>query len=390
MFWFPTIFHEEPKIKIKSRKIVNPETGDGFYDLSDKDSCLSYFAKFRLSEKDDIIITSKVKTIDDISFIEFDTTLFLCGNKRKNGFVQFSFDESQIEERFRKAFTQNLTKSMSSKIKEFYHEHECHTDKDSDLTSLVSDSEIDLEEENNKALINFLEKFSKLFYKRAVNISNFNKKVRKSHTDYVQVRDGIWESPRSHSAARWQKFFTGHLKVTKQVSVLGSLCEDALIEYTYCKTLLTSIYNTSFKLEMDKDKKAVDFETRNDNRRNALNIRNSIRYIENIKYKNQNRQFALLHLSDRDIKDIAATVHTQNEKIDQTLDVNKVWQGVGISLAMLSIFFGLKTTETLILDPCFILWFGRVSVLLLLLSVLFAIYKYTQFAIQKLRSKRRK
>ena len=69
---------------------------------------------------------------------------------------------------------------------------------------------------------------------------------------------------------------------------INQLCEGASTEYVYCKTLLESRYN--WKIQKDNYG-----EAEYDDRRTALNIRNSIRYIETAKYRYSNTQTKSTH-----------------------------------------------------------------------------------------------
>jgi len=68
---------------------------------------------------------------------------------------------------------------------------------------------------------------------------------------------------------------------------IGMLCEGALTEYVYCKTLLESKYNsqvTHNKIDLANktESEVIEF---NKWRKKACNIRNAIRYIETVKYR---------------------------------------------------------------------------------------------------------
>ncbi|MCL2727454.1 MAG: hypothetical protein FWD56_03635 [Bacteroidales bacterium] len=73
--------------------------------------------------------------------------------------------------------------------------------------------------------------------------------------------------------------------------VLNSFCENALIEYVYCKTLFESKYNKLIKIgasDVTDPELQVDHldVKRKDLYKIALNIENSIRYIKYIQQKN--------------------------------------------------------------------------------------------------------
>ena len=359
VFWLPTIFHK--KLEAKKNKVVDSEN-DGFFDVSD-DSCYPYFVKFELvQEKDDkinIIISSKV-TVAEKEVVSFDITLTSeYYQKRKNGFIQFSFEEDEIPIKCKKSFEENLTSAIYHKIKEFYHEHECDTGKDSDLRPEITDEPIPLESDNNSAIVKFLMDFSKLFCKNAESVSWLNKMANEHLRHYRRIRQNISKLSEVNDIT---EFYQLHNEIIGHINVLNSLLENSLIEYTYCKTLLSSIYNKSFKHDVLLDKEnakedAATFDLKNSCRREALNIRNSIRYIENIKYKNQNRQYELLHISNRDIREITTKVQEQNDLINKTLHSDKKWQRIGISLAVYgalsSLLFGFRTEIDAMSDTFF-------------------------------------
>ena len=105
---------------------------------------------------------------------------------------------------------------------------------------------------------------------------------------------------------------------------IGMLCEGALTEYVYCKTLLESKYNTQVthkKLEPNSEDSELDKW-----RKKACNIRNAIRYIETVKYRCSNAQ--------------THGVHTTLKKADALSQNAKIWTFVGVFLS----FIGLTLT----------------------------------------------
>lgn len=67
---------------------------------------------------------------------------------------------------------------------------------------------------------------------------------------------------------------------------IGMLCEGALTEYVYCKTLFESKYNT----QVTHTKPTSDNADCDKWRKKACNIRNAIRYIETVKFRCANAQ----------------------------------------------------------------------------------------------------
>jgi len=342
----PTIFHTE--LEVKKRDVINlNDKNEGYFDLSDGSPENPYFAKFHLDDNGDIIIFSKVVAVEGEAPFTFNTRLILDKDqKRKNGFMQFTFDEDEIPDNCKEAFKKNLTSTFYNKIKEFYHEHECNTGRDSDLHPIIKKEPIQLELDDNPALIGFLKDFSKLFYKNAISVSNFNKLANEFFEDYKFVRQKIekLQEPKQQDMEEFRKV---HDNVVYFINALNKLLENSSIEYTYCKTLLSSIHNKSFKHDIKLNPEAEDYDIKNEYRRQALNIRNSVRYIENIKYKNQNRKNEFTHISIEVLRDITAKIEEQNEKIqeqnekiDKTLHNDRTLQRIGISLA----FYGAAIT----------------------------------------------
>lgn len=88
---------------------------------------------------------------------------------------------------------------------------------------------------------------------------------------------------------RLQKHYHNISVLTKETrDSIGQTCEGASTEYVYCKTLLESRYNWAFKPNNFSDN-AIEC------RMTALNIRNSIRYIETAKYRCSNAQTDSTH-----------------------------------------------------------------------------------------------
>ena len=355
VFWLPTIFHDT--LQAKKTKITNHNNKEGFFDLSDG-SDYPYLAKFELLENGDIVVSSKVTTLEGV--IEFNTTLTLeYKQKRRNGFMQFSFKETEIPENCRIPFKLNLPNPIYHKIKEFYHEHECHTGKDSDLVPKITKESIDLEKDDNSALIRFLVHFSDLFTETAKFVSSLNAKADETFREY----DDKITQPQKE-------------KLIDNINKINAVCENASIEYTYCKTLLISIHNKSFKHDVTLDTTDEDFEKKNLYRRKALNIRNSIRYIENIKFKNLNRQHKLLRISNEEIKNITT-------KVDETLENGNKWQRIGLALAVYSVIttllFGFQTK----ISDCLFHITLLIASVLLLLFLFFDIPKYVSSLFKK-------
>lgn len=106
---------------------------------------------------------------------------------------------------------------------------------------------------------------------------------------------------------------------------IGMLCEGALTEYVYCKTLLESKYNTQvthdkFDEEGKSEKEIWELDQW---RKKACNIRNAIRYIETVKYRCANAQSNSINLTLK--------------KADKLSQNAKTWTVIGIVLSIIGI-----------------------------------------------------
>lgn len=111
--------------------------------------------------------------------------------------------------------------------------------------------------------------------------NNENRKIQR----FNKIKKEIWRNEDFVI-----NFFVDYLK-----SLLGT-CGNALTEYNYCKSLLESKYNTEYKHNLDiaendlkilGENKSVskELQAKDHHRKVAFNIRNSVRYIEEIRNK---------------------------------------------------------------------------------------------------------
>jgi len=377
VFWIPTIFHD--KLKEKKTEICNDQAektitfSDGshdisFFDVSDGSKKYPYGVKFKLLPNWDIVITSKVQTSDRIE--TFETTLLLEDKyPRKNGFIQFSFDIDTIPERCRIPFRKNLNNSFYHKIKEFWHEHECDTGKDSDLHPKIGRLKFDLLSDDNPALLRLLGDFSDLFCENAKNAFDLNKEAKGIEKKFDDVIKIVKEHLVPSSIQDIEKLDELRSELMTCVNRINSSCENSSIEYTYYKTLLSSIHNKSFKHDVDLDEKELEldekekgleldeqekakrrrervFNIKNAYRRKALNIRNAVRYIENIKYKNQNRYNKILYVYGEELNQSEEEIADKTTAINLILEKGKKWERLGIALAiyssLITLLFGIE------------------------------------------------
>jgi hypothetical protein len=270
--WFPTVFYRDFHLQKKSIE---------FSDLDDdsKDcpySCtLNFIGGNGEKGKHSIEIISKL-TKEDGSIQEF-TVILQNEDISRNGFAIYSCDDSPVPDNIKATFFSEdiLGQPIYHKIKEFFHFHEADKDNDSALTAQIKTELEKINGDDNDFLINLLKEFETMFCASAETISSHNLNLQ---TIIEKYEDN-------------DLLLTAIILETRK---LNKFCEDALIKYTYCKTLLASIYNKSFKHDIILSDNPEEKEKQIDYRRKALNIRNAVRYIENIKYKNNNRQNYIL------------------------------------------------------------------------------------------------
>ncbi len=390
VFWFPTIFHCEKKNRFNGNQLgpyeiddasLNPltltitrrESGDsnlkGAYDLI-----------FGLSDKNG-------KTID---------TCFTCVEQSRNGFVIYSYDREQIINDYcSKIAGIDRSKVVVDEIidalfisfyhyaKLFYHEHESDSECDGRYAAYYYTQETEegprkylkvkpfLSTHNNPVINWYLDQFEKQIISNAENISqklrdwtplieaytktpsdvkkavNGNDEEQIERTvrsiqvqlDEKQDPEGI---PQNIRSIKEKKQFLTYLyqsnlsTITKhrndELAMFLLLCNNSLIEYTYCKTLLESKYNDNYK----HDSKISAVEPQKDEkdrcRKKAFNIRNSIRYIESAKRKCEIWQNNITETLLDEIHILSSQVNKQvekntalTEKVDeQTGEVSKL------------------------------------------------------------------
>ncbi|MCL2598173.1 MAG: hypothetical protein FWD66_11115 [Paludibacter sp.] len=313
-----------------------------------------------IDDNENISIKTEITEIIESKSVVIQFSLLLEKiEKRSNGFVQYKFqfnlpkniqdnikklskfkNETDHLTKFREYFQNSLSKPIYHYIKEFYHKHETITNKDYDLAAICFEEEssyIALENNShsndNKYLQGFLDNFEEVFKRKAYQASELNFLFKETYFKFINKY-----GTRKEKFDKEEKSFlqTNDLSTipTNEIEIfianlqqLNDICEDTLIEYTYCKTLLHSIYNKFYRHDTEgriehledtiKDPTTEDIEKIENLkrlRRKALNIRNSVRYIEDIKYKNQNRQYFISRI-------LLAKVQEKNDKIETIVNI---------------------------------------------------------------------
>lgn len=121
---------------------------------------------------------------------------------------------------------------------------------------------------------------------------------------------------------------------------IGMLCEGALTEYVYCKTLLESKYNSQVTHNrFDSTNKTENEILELDKwRKKACNIRNAIRYIETVKYRCANAQ--------------TNGVNMILKKADKLSYKASVWTIIGIILSVVGVALTTVGIILTIKNPC--------------------------------------
>lgn len=165
---------------------------------------------------------------------------------------------------------------------------------------------------NNLPLPSFMDPEETLYYGKRMgelfksfkNLENARRSLYRYELDHfnrvlseLEIDLGIYTPPsllyhishRCYYLRRLPKLEYDIFKITKDTrETIGEACEGATTEYVYCKSLLESKYNWAFKTD-NYSHHAID------GRRTALNIRNSMRYVETAKYQFSNAQTYSTH-----------------------------------------------------------------------------------------------
>jgi hypothetical protein len=314
-FWYPTIYHQNLVCLCPPGKIVSDE-------ISDKGK-KKYHLSILIDSAENLIVTSEMA---DGSFV----VKLKPTTVRRNGFIQYEFDVDSIPDGHFEDFKKVLGKDVYHLAKQFYHSHEADSGKDGALRAIVTEAPEPVDIENNRFLLGFLENYTPVFMGYAKELSFLNSEVQKRERLVGYLETFIEQNPTHPQISEYNRTAKKHREDIVSFSLdINRQCENALIEYTYSKTLWSSKYNQSFLHE-----KITTDETQNNHRRQALNIRNSIRYIENIKYKNQNR---LNRLTKHLLDDMKATA----ERIDLVLWHNRKTEKINSLVTWFSVFLAI-------------------------------------------------
>lgn len=322
VYWYPTVFHtelsvvspkqfsyeappEDPysgaKIDVKKRYV----TKGGLY-VIEADLCDSKDKQYHVTVELDpqtgsITVTGRAKG-ETLTLVQY-------GETRRNGFVVYRY--ASAADGKTNPLENVLQDGIYHLAKSFYHVHELQNGGDSVLRSYSSDDKHkcpELDKLDNEPLKHFLKLYEKKFIFYAQYISEM----------FAEIEQRAGKEYHSHKA-----------NVTSR-PILNDTCENAIVEYTYCKALFESRYNLSTRLDTHLHLSEIPEEHR-DLYKVAVNIENSLRYIRYVKEKNWN-SFLRYSMETTD-----GAVNLLSSAVDEMKKSDHTSLGISIALGLLSI-----------------------------------------------------
>ncbi len=342
-FWYPTIYHQSLNLLCEPGISLNK-------DISDEGK--SYLLTIQE-------VSGNIKIVSTLGDAKPYTVLLERVSYCKTGFVQYAFDIESIDESYRKKFETVLCKDVYHLAKQFYHKHETNEGKDGALRAVLTDTPESLEKDDNIFLTTFLSSYHDIFQSYAKDLSYLNKKAdeREKQVSSIQKKLRLFNRY-SFKADESDVLQRAGLKINEHQEKLNGhlldinrVCESALIEYTYYRTLSDSKYNKSFRHDnVPSNDMQVLW------REKAANIRNSVRYIENIKYISQNRfnRFSVYKLDEaRRLQEESKALQEKSKdlihQVRHTERKNSVVSGFSVFLAVL---FGIAQIVASVIALC--------------------------------------
>ena len=380
VFWFPTIFHREKKRcsdPIFPVSIADEDKNNNlFLEITEVLQVPPKGGAMCKEEKYDLIFTLTNQKELEIK------TLFKCEDQTRNGFVVYSYDRKKLtsdywgrfgeeeqneiikearewvincikeshpntdpnpdDELIKNYTIDRILISFYHHAKQFYHEHETHSESDAKYMSYYYSEEDkeghreylreapSLSTKNNPVINWYLNQFEKHIVGNAENISKYYNRWSKDLEDTFSLKGRVTKaltgsdretivylineiqlrkcpdnpppSPNNRDIKAlkdclkkvFQDTFLTYVKnLDEGLTALSKECTDSLIESTYCKTLLGSKYNDDYRHDSAFTPSELELcslfylnQTRRDSgRKKAFNIRNSMRYIEAVRQK---------------------------------------------------------------------------------------------------------
>lgn len=414
VFWFPTIFHCEKKNRIKGnsvgpydiddkseekklsleitreeQKSTNPNSKD-WYDLI-----------FKLSDKEGNYFDTRFKCVNQSrnGFVIYSYDR----EKLINDYYTIIAKDSDDSDSDKNDNIDTLFISFYHYAKLFYHEHESDNECDGKYASYFYTQETPkgpkkylsevppLSTKNNSVINWYIDQFEKQIVSNAEDISqklrdwtpqiekyfktksivntallgndeNDVEKAAKVLQALIGERPSGIPQNRNTTSIQGKKNYLKTLYQSRisdltqnyieDLTVFLSLCNNSLIEYTYCKTLLESKYNDNYKHDSEisadelKKRPNAEIDERDRCRKKAFNIRNSIRYIEDAKRKCEIWQNKITETLLDELHEISTKNTTLTEQIGKSNKISSRlgwWSfALGIISLGIALFFGIK------------------------------------------------
>lgn len=347
VFWFPSIFHQTGlEVVDKSRKI-------DYVDISDQTEHSSFrlFLCIEETESGNLKFCTFTLAPDGVTRNERKCYILTKENESNNGFVVYSYEDDEID--FNDYFFSSI---LYHHAKSLRHNHEINHDSDSGLSAMpvLSDSfsPDDIFKQDNEAIQYYLCQYEHIF------AEHYAYELSRKNRVYEKILSTLERFRQYRNPEKWQNLGDNDLRLLekainvliKEVNEVGKdllgrtgvitdvhgkkqcrkaikellckqgrichflimnilrLCDNAAVEYTYCKTLIESKYNTQIKHNTTLsrwecsilnnpqlyDSLFEECKQRDLSRKTGNNIRNSVRYIQAIKEKYSNRTYELV------------------------------------------------------------------------------------------------
>lgn len=247
VFWIPTIYHTDVTI-------LNPDPQTK--DISDKMG-KQHNVTVSLNQQNHNLTIKSVPAEGEEAVINLK-----CEDHCRNGLFSYSYEyDDNIKEQI---FLQgNIPNAIYHMVKGFYHQHKYHkSTNDSVLDAFVYPEKINIKDDDNKALIFYLEQYESKFQ---TSIWDIEDKYR-----FLEEEDKTDENRL--------------INLQKRLELDEFIC-NILGEAIYYRTLLESKYNKSFRYTPPQ---AIEGEKNpnHDLYKKALNVRNSLSHITLMQKKN--------------------------------------------------------------------------------------------------------
>lgn len=282
VLWIPTIVYDDFSASLKTSMEKN------ISDIPDKE----LIVKLDLLENGNFTVSIKNDKLYDL----------LVELKREqvssNGLMMFSYKSTSNKETGFRFTSSEFPTAIYHMIKSFYHVHDFHdNDNDSSLAPFISSHEINIQSDNNDALMHYLSKYSDII---SFIVDYLRRAIRRTRENKDEIR------PETRS-------------------LIQQFCLSARGYEVYMGVLYRSRYNSLCKIDGgDRDW-----------RHKACNIENGLRYIRTIEHEYS--EYTQQKFVDKVIKDAESSLVSSSKSIK----ISKISNYVGIAslvIGVISVF----------------------------------------------------